>query len=384
MFFLKYIFGLRERSVLDEEKPFLSHLEDLRRMLLRVVATLVISMIVCFNFAPSLLNFLRLPVEEVWVSYETSHLPSSIPAQDWIAAKKLADVMAGLPSKAQHALLKRETVETRNLAEAALILRAMKTLPKEVQRDFLQEAVSTPALVNVIEQLSDKNALTQAGDAGSGLKMMSALQPSEAFNLSLKLALYAGIVLSFPLLLYFVLEFILPGLRENEKKALFLAMGVGFGLFLTGASFAYFMVLPRILEFFFSYSMDMSIANDWRIGYYLTFTLNFVMLFGLSFELPVVVMPFVKLGILTYEMMKATRRYAIVVVAILSAVLTPQDVLSMLMMGIPMYLLYEICIFLAWKNDKKRALEELKEKEHTIEDWEEKKTPYQENPDKET
>lgn len=384
MFFLKYIFGLRERSVLDEEKPFLSHLEDLRRMLLRVVATLVISMILCFNFAPSLLNFLRLPVEEVWVGYETSHLPSSIPAQDWIAAKKLADVMAGLPPKAQNALLKRETSETRDLAEAALILRAMKTLPKEVQRDFLKEAVSTPALVNVIEDLSDKNALTQAGDQGSGLKMMSALQPSEAFNLSLKLALYAGIVLSFPLLLYFVLEFILPGLRENEKKALFLAMGVGFGLFLTGASFAYFIVLPRILEFFFSYSMDMSIANDWRIGYYLTFTLNFVMLFGLSFELPVVVMPFVKLGILTYEMMKATRRYAIVVVAILSAVLTPQDVLSMLMMGIPMYLLYEICIFLAWKNDKKRALEELKEQEHIIKDWEEEKTPYQERPDKET
>lgn len=378
MFFLKYIIGLRQRSVVDEEKPFLSHLDDLRKTIFKILGTLIVAMILCFNFSGMILNFLRAPVERVWVGYERNHLPSEISPEEWLKAKKLAEALPGLPEQAQEALKARESKEVRNLSEAALLLRAMRTLPPKQQEEFLKEATAPATeMAELVQRLDKVKALMQVGDGASGVKMMSALQPTEAFNLSLKLAFYAGIIVSFPLLLMFILEFIIPGLREKEKKVLFTSMAVGFGLFLTGASFAYFMVLPQILDFFFSYSMELGIANDWRIGFYLSFTLQFVMLFGLSFELPVIVMPFVKLGILNYDMMKASRRYAVIIIALLSAVLTPQDVLSMLMMAVPMYLLYEICIFLAWREQKRVQREEAEENQRVAKEWTEGQTVYQ-------
>ena len=112
------------------------------------------------------------------------------------------------------------------------------------------------------------------------------------------------------------------------------AMAVGFGLFLGGAVFAYYWVLPRALLFFYEWSGDMGISNDWRIGEYISFATQFTLLFGLSFELPVVVMVFVKLGLLSYETMSKTRSYAIVAIFVAAAILTPTpDVFTLLLMA---------------------------------------------------
>jgi sec-independent protein translocase protein TatC len=192
--------------------------------------------------------------------------------------------------------------------------------------------------------------------------MMSALKPTEGFMLSMKLSFVAGIVLSFPLLLLFILQFVLPGLHSHEKKVLWPSMAVGFGLFLTGSAFAYYLVLPRALLFFAQWSGDMGISNDWRIGEYISFATQFTLLFGLSFELPVVVMVFVKLGLLSYETMSKTRSYAIVAIFVAAAVLTPTpDMLTMTLMAAPMIILYEICIWLAYFDRKKNRVREEEE-----------------------
>lgn len=375
MFLTKYIFNLRERSIIDEEKPFLSHLEDLRRTLIKMVITLVLAMLVCFSFAPTLLKFLSQPVSEVWTGYEKTHLPSSVRAEDWIRAKKLVEAAPGLPPKAYDALVSRESKEMKELTETVALLRAKRSLPEKEQESFLKEAASSESIVVKVNELEKTDALLQAGEGSSGVKMMSALQPTESFNLSLKIALFAGIVISFPLLSLFALEFIFPGLKDNERKMLMKAMMIGVGLFLTGASFAYFVALPGVLDFFFSYSMNMGISNDWRIGFYLSFVIQFVLLFGLAFELPVVVMPFVKLGVLTYDMMRSTRRYAIIVIFVASSFLTPADIMSLLLMAVPMCLLYEICIFLA-KREHKRQLKAEAEEEQRVREWEENESPY--------
>lgn len=381
MFLLKYLFNIRNKSVLDEEKPFLHHLEDLRSMLFKTIITIIVSMILCFNFADTLLDFLRKPVDEVWDSFEKKHLPSEIQTVDWVLAKQIADTSPGLTQKARLALLKRESPEVQKLVEAYPILKAARLLPLDEQNEFIVEAVSSPEIEKMIQELEKSKALIQNGEMGKGaVKMMSALQPAEGFNLSIKLAFYAGLIVSFPLLMLFLLEFIVPGLKASERKTLYKSIAIGFGLFLAGASFAFFVVLPQILDFFFDYSMKMGISNDWRIGFYLSFALQFIFLFGLSFELPVVVMPFVKLGIINYDMMKGTRRYAIVIIAILSAVLTPQDVISMLMMGVPMYILYEICIYLAWRHSLKVAREEEAERTRIQSEWSEGNSVYQQTP----
>ena len=119
--------------------------------------------------------------------------------------------------------------------------------------------------------------------------------------------------------------------------------------------FAYYAVLPRALGFFYEWGGKLGVSNDWRIGEYITFATQFTLLFGLSFELPVVVMVFVKLGMLTYETMARTRSYAIVAIFVAAAILTPTpDALTMTLMAAPMVILYEICIWLAWFWERKQ------------------------------
>jgi len=140
------------------------------------------------------------------------------------------------------------------------------------------------------------------------------------------------------------------------------AMLIGFGLFLAGVCFAYFVVLPRALVFFATWDESLGVASDWRIGWYISFATQFTLLFGLSFELPVVVMVFVKLGLLTFEMMSRTRSYAVLAIVVVAAMITPtSDIFTLSLMAVPMYVLYETCIWLAYFDEKKKRTQEAAE-----------------------
>ena len=177
---------------------------------------------------------------------------------------------------------------------------------------------------------------------------LQSLGVADSMTVSLKLAFYAGLVLSFPVLLYFLAEFVLPALTLRERKTVLLASIVGFGLFLGGAAFAFYTVLPAALEFFFRDAQMMQWRPTWTVGEYYSFTTQFVLAFGLAFELPVVVLALVKVGLLDHAQMKSTRPYAIVVIFLLAAVITPTpDIFTLVLMGGPMVLLYEACIWIA-------------------------------------
>jgi sec-independent protein translocase protein TatC len=196
---------------------------------------------------------------------------------------------------------------------------------------------------------------------------MSSLNPTEAFMLSMKLAFFAGTVLAFPLLLLYTLQFIMPGLHQHEKRAILPALAIGFGLFLCGVLFAYLWVLPSVLEFFYSYGESMGIANEWRIGYYLSFATQFTLIFGLCFELPVIVWVLVKIGLLNYEVMSRTRGYAVVAIVVLAAVITPTpDAFTLALLALPMVVLYELSIWLAWFDARRQKKKELQEEEERL------------------
>lgn len=192
------------------------------------------------------------------------------------------------------------------------------------------------------------------------------LKPIGGFMTAMNISLVAGVVTAFPLLLYFLLQFVLPGLRSSEKKVVFPALGVGAGLFLTGVLFAFLVVAPRALQFFYEFSVEMdqlSAAKGgaappdkliWERVEYVKFVCQFVLIFGACFELPVVVMALVKLDILNYKVMKGSRAWAAIIIAVVAAVITPtQDALTLGLLAVPMYVLYEICIWLAWWMEKK-------------------------------
>lgn len=177
---------------------------------------------------------------------------------------------------------------------------------------------------------------------------LQSLGVADSMTISLKLSFYAGLVISFPVLLYFLAEFILPALTGRERKVVLAAAATGFGLFLCGAAFAFFGVLPAALEFFFQDAQAMQWRPTWTVGEYYSFTTQFVLGFGLAFELPVVVLALVKVGLLDHAQMRSTRPYAIVAIFALAAIITPTtDLFTLLLMGGPMLLLYEACIWIA-------------------------------------
>jgi sec-independent protein translocase protein TatC len=372
MYLLKKVIQIREKSHPDHEKPFLDHLEDLRVMITRIVITLLVFVVVCFTFQKQLMEVLRRPVERVWISQQEAKLPPSdseaarpLTVDIWEDAKNLERAAASLDAEARDLFYQSSDPDLAFHARSVTLLRAVLALPEGKRAKFIAALEAPADLKSQVETLV-KTAPSPEVDSRGNLRLMSALRPTETFMLSMKLSFFAGVILAFPLLLMYVLQFILPGLHANEKRVLWPAMLVGFGLFLSGVFFAYFVVLPRALEFFYEWSGNLGVSNDWRIGEYISFATQFTLLFGLSFELPVVVMVLVKLGILSYETMSKTRSYSVLAIFLTAAVLTPTpDAFTLMLMALPMIILYEICIWLAWLDRRKnRQVEEQEAREH--------------------
>jgi sec-independent protein translocase protein TatC len=169
--------------------------------------------------------------------------------------------------------------------------------------------------------------------------------PTEPIAITLKLSLVIGLILALPVVIYHVWAFVSPALFEREKKAVIPAIGGAFVLFLLGVAMAYFLVLPLGLRFLLSFQAQ-ALEPIITIGEYLRFATRMILAFGAIFELPLVSVVLASLGLITPETLKRYRRHSIVGIAVLSAVLTPADVGSMLMMMLPLVLLYEFSIFL--------------------------------------
>ena len=365
MFFLKKVFQLRDHANPDSEKPFLEHLEDMRDMIIRMVITLAVSVAACFVFQDDLMTILRHPVEQVRTLHESKKIPAEnelaqpLSVEVWEKAKTVEHAAAGLDPAAREVFYQSLHDDTlRFHAESASLLRGAQALPAASRDTYLAALPVSPEMKRQVTALLKSGPSTET-EARGNLQFMSALKPTETFMLSMKLSFFAGVILAFPLLLYFLLQFILPGLHAHEKRVLWPSLTIGFGLFLAGVLFAYFLILPRALGYFFEWGDSLGVRNDWRIGEYISFAIQFTLLFGLSFELPVVVMVLVKLGLLGYATMKKTRNYAIVAIFILAAVLTPTpDMLTQTLMAAPMIILYEACIWLAWWDERKQRKQE--------------------------
>jgi len=185
---------------------------------------------------------------------------------------------------------------------------------------------------------------------------LRALGITDSITISFHLAFYAGIVISFPVLLYFLAEFVLPALTAVEKRFLFPAIGVSFGLFLLGVLVCYFWLLPKTILFFFRDTQSLGWTPAWTVQEYYSFVTRFTVGFGLGFELPVVVLALVRFGLVTYAFMAKTRPYAVVLIFILATIITPTpDILTLAAMALPMCLLYESCIWIAWLMERRRA-----------------------------
>lgn len=324
----------------------LDHLESLRRTIIRMLITVFAAMVLCFGCTEEIMDFLRYPAANMSERHDATLLPDGVDIQHWEQAKKLASVIPALAPHEAESLRATHEEPVQKLAQLIPLLRAARTLPQEKREAWLQN--TTPQAEQQLTLALLHSGVSLHPDNTNGENMMGAFQPGEAFMLSVQLAFFAGIIISFPLLMLFLLQFIVPGLHEHERHILYKSMAWGFLLFIAGGAFAYWCVLPGVLGFFYHYSISMGIENDWRIGYYLTFAIKLIFVFGVIFELPVIVIPLIKLGILNYKGMKRTRGYALVACFALALILAPApDPGTMLLMALPMYALYELCIIFA-------------------------------------
>jgi len=184
----------------------------------------------------------------------------------------------------------------------------------------------------------------------------------EAFFVQVKVALFAALMVSFPVLAIQLWRFVAPGLYAKEKNAFlpFLLMTPVF--FAAGASFAYFVAMPWALHFLLSFQGNVGGIQQEAlpgVGNYLTFVTRFLFGFGAAFLLPILLMILERAGIVTREQLAKSRRYAIVGAAAVAAVLTPPDAVSMLMLMVPLYGLYEFAILAIrithWRAARKAA-----------------------------
>jgi sec-independent protein translocase protein TatC len=194
----------------------------------------------------------------------------------------------------------------------------------------------------------------QGGDTLAAPSTLLALQVTDPMTVTLQIGLGAGLLLSLPLVLYFLGEYLLPALEPREKKLLVPTFVAGAFLFLLVASFCYFLVLPRALAFFQSFNRWLGLETSWTMASYTDFVLQMLVGFGLSFELPLVMVLLARLGILRRAAVAEHRRHAVVILLVMAACVTPtSDPFNLALMFIPLYGLFELGLAgMGWAEKK--------------------------------
>jgi sec-independent protein translocase protein TatC len=184
---------------------------------------------------------------------------------------------------------------------------------------------------------------------------------TEAFITYVELSLWTGCFLAFPVIASQLWMFIAPGLYKNERKAFLPFLLATPVFFLMGAAMAYFVVFPLAWKFFLSFEIPASAAGalpiqlEARVSEYLSLSMTVIFAFGLAFELPIALVLLARAGILSATKLSSFRRYAIVLIFAVAAVLTPPDLVSMISLALPMTLLYELSIVGAKWMEKRRV-----------------------------
>jgi sec-independent protein translocase protein TatC len=177
----------------------------------------------------------------------------------------------------------------------------------------------------------------------------------DSFMISLKLAFYIGLIFSLPFILYFIADFVLPALTQREKRVLFPGFSLGLGFFLGGASASYFYIMPEMLVFFYNDATSLGIEAFWTWKNYISVFSWLTMGFGLMCELPLIVLLLASVGIINFEMLSTTRRYAFVGILVLAAVVAPTpDPVTFITLAAPVLLMYEGCIWIVWLLESRR------------------------------
>ena len=310
-------------------KTFLEHLEDLRWMLIKCVSAVVISMIFCLVASNFLVAFLTWPLRHGQENRQASAKDVSL---------YLGEERLGMVS---------ETVAT---------------------NVFPWELTGSPTRVNIgfapvgtnLVLVAELDPAQEEGPVWAGGVELKNYSPVGAFIVAFQLMLYGGLVVASPFVIFFIGQFVLPALRIHEKRFLYQTAGFGSVLFILGVSFCYFIVMQIALMATVQFSQWMGFtADEWRAEDYISFVCKLMLAMGLSFQLPVIILTMVKIGLLDYLKLSRFRPYWIVINLAICAVITPTgDPFTMVLMALPLQFLYEVSVFISRFWEKRSEAEE--------------------------
>lgn len=312
-------------------KTFLEHLEDLRWTLIKVTSALAVAMLVCFIGGNYLVRFLTYPLQLA--------MSLQAPKRGNTVALHLGTNVLGRLDRTNLSMV---------LPADATNIHALNIQPKVVNGE-------------IVLTLQPETSVLEEAD---NLVMLKTYGPISGPMVAIKLALYGGLVLSLPFILYFIGQFVLPALKVKEKEFVLRSLGVGAFLFLLGMAFCYFILLQVAFGATVQFSHWLGFAADeWRAEDYISFVCVLLLVMGVSFELPIVLLALVKIGLLDFEKLNGFRAYWVVLELVVCAFLTPTaDPFTMFLMAIPLHLLYEISTaiswYWAWKEKKRVAAEQ--------------------------
>ena len=281
----------------DSEMPFLEHLEEFRKAAIRTAIALVAGVLVCLPFADHLIAILRAPAEPY---------------------------------------IEKTTTEV--LRDAALHLRipaAALTDEALVQGEDGVAYYAVDAEISVPMPAKQKH----------GVIRLQFSEPAAAIKMWLTVGFFGGLLLSLPVLVFIIGSFVLPGVRDVERKVLMRISFFSGGLFLAGIAMGYKITLPLALGLMLKIGGQLGGESIWFYNKYIAFALQLLLGFGIAFQLPVVILIMGKMGLVNSTQLREKRRHVVIALLILAMVLTPPDVMTQLLMAGPLILLYEFCIW---------------------------------------
>lgn len=175
------------------------------------------------------------------------------------------------------------------------------------------------------------------------------------FNTHVQVSIYAGLILAFPYIIYQLWKFISPALYEEERKKARGAVLIISGLFIIGVLFGYYFIAPFSVDFLGTYSISEQVENVINLSSYISLVSSLSLVSGLVFEMPILVFFLTKIGLLTPDFLKKYRKHAFIVILIIAAIISPPDVLSMTLIAIPLWVLFEVSIIVSKRIIKKKT-----------------------------
>jgi sec-independent protein translocase protein TatC len=310
---------------LDEEeeggpvKSFLEHLEDLRWVLIKSISTLAVAMFVCLLAGNYVVKIIKWPLTQTKVHYAETNQVVTVR----LGSQRLGTYQL---NPQQQQVFSLGTNQFVGLQLEPVTIGTNRALSWHIDTDPEIARQAQRAQIELIN-----------------------LSPAGGFFVAFQVAFYGGMVLAGPFLFYYLATFVFPALKMNERKYVYRGLFYGGGLFMVGVAFCYFVLMPVALSASQMYSQWLGLgAYQWKAEEYISFVCKFMLGMGLGFELPVVILTLVKIGVIGYPTLAGARRYMIVINLILGAVLTTPEVITQLTMFVPLQGLYEISVWIAW------------------------------------